>query len=35
MAIAITLPKEKLERVPELKPGDLRGRFTLHEVRFN
>ena len=34
MAIAITLPKEKLERVPDLKPGVYADGLPLHEVHY-
>src|SRR5215467_14693946 len=34
MAIAITLPKEKLERVPDLRPGVYADGLPLHEVHF-
>ena len=34
MAIAITLPKEKLERVPDLKPGVYADGLPFHEVHY-
>ena len=34
MAIAITLPKKKLKRVPDLKPGVYADGLPLHEVQY-